>query len=699
VSREEVSVSVSEESIEESLPDLSEEPEESEETDLWIDAPTQAAQVDYRSDDRTYTAVLETVEEKEAFFGEYASSALYGGPVKLEDRYDAAYFENHRLLAAYTPVGSGSHRLGTESVWLKNGVLEWTFNEYSTGFGTCDMAGWVLLAEISRDVPVTAETPVELKGYDVNFVQESVGECTEPEALLLEDPESLQAFLSRHCREDFWHDYMGYDIARVDFEKESFIGVYLPLPVHGTVAFFRGLTRTSEGVEVVIGCRIPSEAPDMLGGGCVWLLQVGKDHPAASGEKLTVKAEEEPEIPAELLLEVPIYVEEVQYRYHEEYTAVLGSAEEAKAFFDRYAPAGNGDDYRWQARYDEDFFEEHLLAVAYLPVGSGTPWTGSESLWLKEGVLEWNVNSYVYGDVLEWDVECWVMAAELPRDLPVTEETSIEIHYRGVTLYQVNTAHQGEAEILLLNSREEAEAFMSRYPSEDWEKWDILEYTDFEKYSMIGVYIPTGETDTVIFESIVRTGEVTEVQFGRGILSEEQEAGGKVYLCKVEKEHPALSRELRLAVRENGYVVENWWTVLYPDYQWADIYSFGNTPADVTVLTDLESKQSFFDTYVKSGSFDLQGNPVPVKIEDRYDEAFFEENVLLAVYRKEPSGSYGWKLKEVLIRGGNTLEVFLTRSGQGWTDDMGEWMFFIEIPAEYRVTAEIPVKLTVETDS
>ncbi|MBR5264240.1 MAG: hypothetical protein IKV50_06055, partial [Clostridia bacterium] len=54
---------------------------------------------------------------------------------------------------------------------------------------------------------------------------------------------------------------------------------------------------------------------------------------------------EEPEIPAELLLEVPIYVEEVQYRYHEEYTAVLGSAEEAKAFFDRYAPAGNGDDY------------------------------------------------------------------------------------------------------------------------------------------------------------------------------------------------------------------------------------------------------------------------------------------------------------------------------------------------------------------
>ena len=48
-----------------------EEPKEPEETDLWIDAPTQAAQVKYRSDDRNYTAVMETVEEKQAFFEKY----------------------------------------------------------------------------------------------------------------------------------------------------------------------------------------------------------------------------------------------------------------------------------------------------------------------------------------------------------------------------------------------------------------------------------------------------------------------------------------------------------------------------------------------------------------------------------------------------------------------------------------------------
>lgn len=350
----------SEEASSEKPAEPSEEPKEPEETDLWIDVPTQAAQVRYDEDDR-FAVVLSTVEEKQAFFEKYASFALYGGEVKLEDRYDAAYFENHRLLAAYTPVGSGSHRLGTESVWLKNGVLEWTFNEYSTGFGTCDMAGWVLLAEISRDVPVTAETPVELKGYDVNFVQESVGECTEPEALLLEDPESLQAFLSRHCREDFWHDYMGYDIARVDFEKESFIGVYLPLPVQGTVASFRGLTRTSEGVEVVIGCRIPSEAPDMLGGGCVWLLQVGKGHPAASGEKLTVKTEEE-----QILVQGTWRVVNpsgqqivsVHLQDPPEEATVLTTFGEKEAFFAKYAQPD-------EDRYSEAFFQSHVLLVVY----------------------------------------------------------------------------------------------------------------------------------------------------------------------------------------------------------------------------------------------------------------------------------------------------------------------------------------------
>lgn len=269
-----------------------EEPKEPEETDLWIDAPTQAAQVRYDEDDR-FAVVLSTVEEKQAFFEKYASFALYGGEVKLEDRYDAAYFENHRLLAAYTPVGSGSHRLGTESVWLKNGVLEWTFNEYSTGFGTCDMAGWVLLAEISRDVPVTAETPVELKGYDVIYAGDIADYGEDPAAMLLDDLAELQDFLSRYCREDFWHDYMGYDIERIDFEKKCFIGVYIPLGVASTKVSLKALTRTAEGVELWFGYEVP-EIADLVCGGRVYLLQISKEHPAAQAESIAIRRETDP---------------------------------------------------------------------------------------------------------------------------------------------------------------------------------------------------------------------------------------------------------------------------------------------------------------------------------------------------------------------------------------------------------------------
>ena len=269
-----------------------EEPAEPLPEELWIDVPTQAAQVRYDEDDR-FAVVLSTVEEKQAFFEKYASFALYGGEVKLEDRYDAAYFENHRLLAAYTPVGSGSHRLGTESVWLKNGVLEWTFNEYSTGFGTCDMAGWVLLAELPRELPVTAETPVELKGYDVIYAGDIADYGEDPAAMLLDDLAELQDFLSRYCREDFWHDYMGYDIERIDFEKKCFIGVYIPLGVASTKVSLKALTRTAEGVELWFGYEVP-EIADLVCGGRVYLLQISKEHPAAQAESIAIRRETDP---------------------------------------------------------------------------------------------------------------------------------------------------------------------------------------------------------------------------------------------------------------------------------------------------------------------------------------------------------------------------------------------------------------------
>jgi hypothetical protein len=143
--------------------------------------------------------------------------------------------------------------------------------------------------------------------------------------------------------------------------------------------------------------------------------------------------------------------------------------------------------------------------------------------------------------------------------------------------------------------------------------------------------------------------------------------------------------------------------VLNPENQNAKVFEKGEPPADVTVLTSLQAKKSYFAKYAQSPHYDQNGNPRPLEIEDRYNEAFFEKNSLLAVYRMETSGSNSLKLREVVIHTDGTVEVILDRRvpgpGEEGTCDIRQWMFFIEIPVEHPITSENPVKLTVETVS
>ncbi len=140
--------------------------------------------------------------------------------------------------------------------------------------------------------------------------------------------------------------------------------------------------------------------------------------------------------------------------------------------------------------------------------------------------------------------------------------------------------------------------------------------------------------------------------------------------------------------------------VLNPENQNAKVFEKGEPPADVTVLTSLQAKKSYFAKYAQSPHYDQNGNPRPLEIEERYDKAFFEKNSLLAVFREENSGSNSLKLKEVVIHTDGTVEVILDRRvpgpGEEGTCDIRQWMFFIEIPVEHPITSENPVKLTVE---
>ncbi len=349
--------------------ETSEEPKEPEETDLWIDAPTQAAQVVYRSDDRNYTAVLETVEEKEAFFGEYASSALYGGEVKLEDRYDEAYFENHRLLVAYTYAGSGSYRLGTESIRWKNGTLEWSYNVYSSGFGTEDMAGWVLLAEISRDVPVTAETPVELKGYTVDCYSQEAGAFEGSEARLLNSREKMNSFMGLYCPYGYLPDTVWDPFVKVDFEKTCFIGVYVYLWDASAEVTFDGLISNEKEVNALFSC--PNPNPDNpTAGGKVFLFEIPADHPASGYRRFYAELT----CPPPPSVEVPVHVPFSQGYGMVNLPLYEGDGPLASVVTDQQSLIAVMEEYaRRTADYvdmfDDEFFEEKALIWGY---GEGT---------------------------------------------------------------------------------------------------------------------------------------------------------------------------------------------------------------------------------------------------------------------------------------------------------------------------------------
>lgn len=348
--------------------ETSEEPKEPEETDLWIDAPTQAAQVRYDEDDR-FAVVLSTVEEKQAFFEKYASSALYGGEVKLEDRYDAAYFENHRLLAAYTPVGSGSYRLGTESIRWKNGTLEWSYNVYSSGFGTEDMAGWVLLAEISRDVPVTAETAVELKGYTVYCYSQEAGAFEGSEARLLNSREKMNSFMGLYCPYGYLPDTVWDPFVKVDFEKTCFIGVYVYLWDASAEVTFDGLISNEKEVNALFSC--PNPNPDNpTAGGKVFLFEIPADHPA-SGYRLFYAELTCPPPPS---VEVPVHVPFSQGYGMVNLPLYEGDGPLASVVTDQQSLIDVMEEYaRRTADYvdmfDDEFFEEKALIWGY---GEGT---------------------------------------------------------------------------------------------------------------------------------------------------------------------------------------------------------------------------------------------------------------------------------------------------------------------------------------
>jgi len=342
-------------------------PNDWEATDRFLDVPTQAVRAEY-GEDGEIGAVLTTLAEKEAFF-----AACSPKREKLDDHYDEAYFADHKLVAAYVPVGSGSYWLGVESVELKNGVPVLTYNKFIAGEGTCDMAAWLLLAELPADVPVTAETAVELKGYDVTYDSQAAGHFEGSEAMLLNSRERVNLFMGIYSPEGFMPDSGRNPLEDADFEKYCFIAVFVYLWDASAKVTLQGLTCTEEEVEVHFSC--PNPNPDNpTAGGRVFLLKISADHPAASYSHFYAKVDCPPppsippeEKPLRVLFDhgygtgdLPLYEGELPH------ASVVTSREELLTVLKEFSADIN----EFWDMFDEDFFAEKALLWGYAEAAS-----------------------------------------------------------------------------------------------------------------------------------------------------------------------------------------------------------------------------------------------------------------------------------------------------------------------------------------
>ncbi len=120
--------------------------------------------------------------------------------------------------------------------------------------------------------------------------------------------------------------------------------------------------------------------------------------------------------------------------------------------------------------------------------------------------------------------------------------------------------------------------------------------------------------------------------------------------------------------------------------------------ADYPVVTLIKSRNELFDYYNKNkdkyslGDFSVDDKLSFVGPWERYDEQYFENNMLVLVLLEEGSGSIRHSVNSVykVIEGETTRAIvdIQRKVPEACTDDMAEWHIFVEIPKLEKITSE-----------
>ena len=137
--------------------------EEKEVNDITIPASMKCHRIDYSTQfafDGKYMVITNSEEATRLFAG---FSLMYADKI---EPYPEHFFDNNIIIACVQHEGSGSVGHSLKGVILKENLLTITINREVPYIGTCDMASWLCLISVSKNMLPPA--------MEINIVVEKV---------------------------------------------------------------------------------------------------------------------------------------------------------------------------------------------------------------------------------------------------------------------------------------------------------------------------------------------------------------------------------------------------------------------------------------------------------------------------------------------------------------------------------------------
>ena len=656
------------------------------------------------SNDLPDTAVLTTAEEKNAFFAAYL-------PDVTENAYDGEFFGTHTLVCVRIDPSSSAWEEVTGMRLGYDGVLTVELNSYSPYMVTMDMVPTAVLVSVPRKL--NADCKVELKctyiyaeGYGSGFLHKP---AEYPYAGVLDTYEEWTAFRKEYFPK--WEDDGAY--SQKLFDTRKVIVLAWMESYDSNRIEFAGLKPTENGAEAsFVRHRLAADAVLAVCGYRIFLLDVPKDYPVESGEELSMSITEgesdrvEGSVPGEEptpdedqprefpnpTFAIHTHVEDALPEW-----AVLSTVAEKDDFFADYLPHVTVDPY------GGDFFKTNTLVCLRVEAQEVWEQNVSAARLDEDGVLTVEGMFYDQSKVnigKEPTAVLVVIPCKLAADTPVKKEWSmVQVTHGGFFDDRMEDGYTN-----VISSYEEWKEYRDTYLTE---KEDYFQQSVFDTCKVLVVAWEDYHFSSFIdVEGLTWNGEKLEAHFLRKRNNDTStDRVTMVYYFAVPKEFPVEDSRLSFVVTDyataslqEGEPYRPTKDTVLDITSWDELDVNFKSVVPSGVLTSVEEFYDFLWKEELTGRYSKEGKRLAEEIAPKYGEEFFRTRSLLMLKLTEPSGGNRLSLRGVTLRKDGTLEVDLVRTATGGTDDVGMYLFLIELP-DKTVGGANPVKVLIREDN